>query len=469
MDSAKKRKRKIISTEEKDSEISCPCEEFRIWFCGEVPSGSVAWYFIDVSEKTESSTKKLYPFLVSEHFPSVYYAFLKGCIYFLGGQRSLGDQRSGKTLLNDVWILDIKSLDSFAARGEEKLKGPEKPHERLKLNWPKLEPRLKLEPSILQSMPESMREIMQSMPERVREIMRESIRESMPESMREIMRESMRESMPESMPEQRMFHALPLREPRAPVVRGPPMAFARCNPHTMVVDQKLYVLGGFEPNQNQADGWIEVFDPVVGKWESLPSPPDQIHSTVMISGLLKAKKEIIIAKQRWDRHPMIFYSYNIMTRCWKPLATPASEASVHLPPNAGRAVTVGNTLYWISTEEHNRECIIRAYDLDRNIWFEEHLNTAAIFGSCGIQEHFSSIYSSGPGFLHLRDQKFCLLLQSSITKNYPQSSIEYLYCVILEISPIYELEGRGRFELTIVSFQKYSMDQYIDFLDCMLE
>uniref|UniRef100_A0A7N2MZY2 FKB95-like N-terminal Kelch domain-containing protein n=1 Tax=Quercus lobata TaxID=97700 RepID=A0A7N2MZY2_QUELO len=250
---------------------------------------------------------------------------------------------------------------------------------------------------------------------------------------------------------------------------GLPMNFARCNPHTMVVDHKLYVLGGFLPNhnQNQGDGWIEVFDPEEKKWESLPSPPDQIHSSIMISGFLKSKKEIIIAKQRWDRHPMLFYSYNIMTRCWNTLVPHESEASVHLPPNAGRAVTVGNTLYWISTEEYSHECTIRAYDLDRNMWFEDHLNTVTLFGR---REYFTSIYSRGPGFLHLVDQKFCLLLQSSVKKKDPQPSIEYLYCVILDISPIYDYEHEdwGMFELTTLSVQKYSMDHYIHFLDCML-
>nr|XP_023920749.1 uncharacterized protein LOC112032213 isoform X2 [Quercus suber]POF00008.1 f-box/kelch-repeat protein [Quercus suber] len=491
--------------EEKDSEISGPCEEFRICFCGEVPSGSVAWYCIDVSEKTESSTKKLNSFSETEHFPSVYYAFLKGCIYSLGGHRS------GRTLLNDVWILDIKSLDSFAARGEEKLKEPEKPQKRLKQKLKeaeKPEKRLKLtelkfgqpkdpgkfdmlrkiemgtaDPGLKKAAADAALKKAKAYAAKKVATAEEAAAAAAAAKEAEAAKAAAMEAAAKAartmggvtVDTLLDFLCLERESPKEPEflteplglrwIRGPPMTFARCNPHTMVVDQKLYVLGGFEPNQNQADGWIEVFDPKEKKWESLPSPPDQIHSSVMISGLLKAKKEIIIAKQLWDRHPMSFYSYNIMTRCWNPLVPHESEASVHLPPNAGRAVTVGNTLYWISTEEHNHECIILAYDLDRNMWFEDHLNTATIFGR---REHFSSIYSSRPGFLHLRDQKFCLLLQSSITKDDPESSIEYLYCVILDISPIYEHEDRGKFELTIVSFQKYSMDRYINFLDCML-
>ena len=494
--------------EEKDSEISGPCEEFRIYFCGGVPSGSVAWYCIDVLEKTESSTKELNPFSVTKHFPSVYHAFLNGCIYSLGGQQS------DRTLLNDVWILDIKSLDSFAARVEEKLKDPEKPQKRLKLKEPEFEkpkdPEKPQEPERSFSYWKP-KEPKPEEPEKPKDPEKPQKWLKLKEPEFEKPKESERSfsywkpeepekpqvpkvplidfSLSYSLPvvdldDSDFFSFLGPFEPASPKepekqeskslaaerllwARGPPMTFARCNPHTMVVDQKLYVLGGFEPNQNHAYGWIEVFDPVVGRWEFLPSPPDEIHSSVMISGLLKAKKEIIIAKQRWDRDPMTFYSYNIMTRCWNTLVPHRSEASVHLPPNAGRAVTVGNTLYWISTEEHNTECIICAYDLDRNMWFEEDLNTAAIFGSLlERREHFSSIYSSRPGFLHLRDQKFCLLLQSSITKDDPESSIEYLYRVILDI---YKHEDRGKIEWTTVSVRKYSIDQYINFLDCMLE
>nr|POF26855.1 f-box/kelch-repeat protein [Quercus suber] len=309
--------------EEKDSAISGPYEEFRICFCGQFRSGCVEWYLIDVSveetclsEKTESSTRELTPFSVAKHLPS--YAALGGLIYSLGGD----------TLLNDVWLLDFKSFEDL------------KPG-----SIPPLSPSLRKPGSGKAHRGEAQ---VASIPMDV------DYYDVMHVGYDSLHVDSDKASPP------------PLEEDWKP---GLPMNFARYNPHTMVVDHKLYVLGGFLPNQKQADGWIEVFDPEEKKWESLPSPPDQIHSSIMISGLLKSKKEIIIAKQRWDRHPMLFYSYNIMTRCWNTLVPHESEASVHLPPDAGRAVTVGNTLYWISTEECSHECTIRAYDLDRNMWY----------------------------------------------------------------------------------------------------
>ncbi|XP_030942576.1 uncharacterized protein LOC115967593 isoform X1 [Quercus lobata] len=571
--------------EEKESAISGPYEEFRICFCGKIPSGSVEWYFIDVSveeaclsEKTESSTREPTRFSVAKHLPS--YAALGGLIYSLGGQRrSYG---GGETLLNDVWVLDFKSLedlkpgsippplsllpslsselrvedreptgvgddiaetklvpgrkpgsgeaqsqksqksssvnlggqenlgshDILTGSGEaqsqksssENLGGQENQENLGSHDFLTGSGKAQSQKSSLRDLPlrkditalqlkplerlEHALELMQleqrGLEQRLRAKLEQREHRQLELQLRQLKLNYRK------LQHERYCLLLPIEiysymdvVPAASVEDwkpGLPMNFARYNPHTMVVDHKLYVLGGFQPNQKQDDGWIEVFDPEEKKWESLPGPPDQIHSSIMISGLLKSKKEIIIAKQRWDCHPSLFYSYNITTRCWNELSLPSdSKASVHsnveraviLPPNIGRAVTVGNTLYWISTEEDNDECTIRAYDLDRNMWFEDHLNTAKIFGR---REYFSSIYSRGPGFLHLIDQKFCLLLQSSVKKKDPQLSIEYLYCVILDISPIYDQEDEdwGKFELRTVSTQKYSMDQYIDFLDCML-
>jgi hypothetical protein len=44
------------------------------------------------------------------------------------------------------------------------------------------------------------------------------------------------------------------------------MTVSRCNgyTHMHVLDGKLYVLGGFNPNSSPY-GWIEVFDPILNK------------------------------------------------------------------------------------------------------------------------------------------------------------------------------------------------------------
>ena len=51
------------------------------------------------------------------------------------------------------------------------------------------------------------------------------------------------------------------------------MTTSRWLPHTTVLDGKLYVLGGLEYAATHGHGWIEVFDPILNKWEQLPNPP----------------------------------------------------------------------------------------------------------------------------------------------------------------------------------------------------
>ena len=118
--------------------------------------------------------------------------------------------------------------------------------------------------------------------------------------------------------------------------RGPPMTNSRCNPHTMILDGKLYVLGGFSDFGLKVVDYMEVYNPRLRKWESLPNPPfDFEHFNVekfITSSLVETKKEIIVKKAA--------YSYNVMTRCRKTL-----EPSVR--NLCERVVTVGNTLYWV--------------------------------------------------------------------------------------------------------------------------
>lgn len=56
---------------------------------------------------------------------------------------------------------------------------------------------------------------------------------------------------------------------------APSLKYGRENPQTIVVDGKLYVFGGFDWDIEikGSVGWMEVFDPSLGRWESLPNPP----------------------------------------------------------------------------------------------------------------------------------------------------------------------------------------------------
>ena len=55
--------------------------------------------------------------------------------------------------------------------------------------------------------------------------------------------------------------------------RVPQLKTRRCNPHTIVLGGKIYVLGGFEfkKNKNNCFHWMEVLDSIK-KWEAFTNP-----------------------------------------------------------------------------------------------------------------------------------------------------------------------------------------------------
>ena len=119
-------------------------------------------------------------------------------------------------------------------------------------------------------------------------------------------------------------------------------------------------------------------------------------------------------------------------------------------------MTGGEGLYWCSfVDDDQYECFIA-----KNMRFKQSLSIRRIFGD----GEYPSMISTTPGFLHLQDHDFCLLLQSSVThpaSHYIYPASRYIYCVILEISP----KDNG-LSISIMSIQKYSPDEDIDFLYC---
>ena len=82
---------------------------------------------------------------------------------------------------------------------------------------------------------------------------------------------------------------------------GPHTNFTRWNPHVMVLDNKLYALGSCHPDfeaESSGCGWMEVFHPKLGTWESLPNPPSRCFlQRIMLSAPLHDKKQIVVAER----------------------------------------------------------------------------------------------------------------------------------------------------------------------------
>lgn len=111
-------------------------------------------------------------------------------------------------------------------------------------------------------------------------------------------------------------------------------------------------------------------------------------------------------------------------------------------------------------DDDQYECFIHAYLLAKNMRFKHSLSIRRIFG----KGEYPSMISTTPSFLHLQDHDFfpslAVLCDSSCFSLYLSCFSLYLLCQ-LEISP----KDNG-LSISILSIQKYSPDEDIDFLYC---
>ncbi|KAL7208366.1 hypothetical protein ACSBR1_030173 [Camellia fascicularis] len=129
------------------------------------------------------------------------------------------------------------------------------------------------------------------------------------------------------------------------------MNVGRTCPTTVVVNGKLYVMGGnFIRNpakDTETDRWAEVFDPHTKKWSFLPKPPDDLlplgDNLVMCLGLEDLHK-IMVTPYNSSRQA---YLYDISQNIWtsKHHVNLWDHRFVSRVDNKDTAV-FGNTLYW---------------------------------------------------------------------------------------------------------------------------
>jgi len=239
-----------------------------------------------------------------------------------------------------------------------------------------------------------------------------------------------------------------------------PMISGRCFAYASVLGGRIYVRN-HEPCNHTDAHWGEVFDPVNGKWEAFPNPPNyppkysrNYRECIIISAALKNPDRIIVAyRVPDDRSYAIFYAYNVNHRSWAMLA-PAKRKLHRFCDARCRddvwlegAVSVNNTLYWINRTnkwiDRTDEILLIAYDLDLDMWLEGRLK--------GITNLFFQDYElhNGiriPAFLHLEKQRFCF---------FKRVVDDYLHCVIVDVSHMPEEKTLG---ISVVWDQKYAME-----------
>ncbi|KAK9272865.1 hypothetical protein L1049_003243 [Liquidambar formosana] len=239
---------------------------------------------------------------------------------------------------------------------------------------------------------------------------------------------------------------------------APSMMKARCTPRAVVLDGKIYVMGGVE-----REGWkpwdmffdsVEVFDPRIEKWELLPEIPSQLttHPSKFFCAALESSKTILVGVPESNA----IYVYDVMKKTWDVFPHEIDRFWVD-----GQPVVVGQTLYWFARK-------LYAYDLEKKIWFS---------GSIKGLETDYMIENWGntaciPRFFHLRGEEFCLIW----SENYRDTSHNLVsrchcrcHCVKLRVSKDADLKSK-EYCLNAVakSCQSYLLDHQFCIVDALL-
>ncbi|XP_050262167.1 uncharacterized protein LOC126706678 isoform X2 [Quercus robur] len=229
---------------------------------------------------------------------------------------------------------------------------------------------------------------------------------------------------------------------------------------------------------------------------------DQFHQPrEMVTALLRDRKILVTSYTE-----SVLYVYYIDYRVWTlfsdlsylskrnlphfPCLSNLSKGNFLLSPDMVKSVGVGDMLYRVSFDhvDHPKHLVIQAFNLALDQWFEGCLNVGSeIFGE------FNEVLEDGYpccGLIHLSDQKFCLLLQSSYTEDgngngngdfdrrrsayfKPHSTSSfYLYSVVLEVSMILDkprdLTGFMGLNIVVLSTEKYRLVSPLLIQDAML-
>ncbi|KAF4355967.1 hypothetical protein F8388_025970 [Cannabis sativa] len=131
--------------------------------------------------------------------------------------------------------------------------------------------------------------------------------------------------------------------------QGPSIGIPRFDASVAVVDEKIYVIGGWTE-----ESWVEVFDPVIGQWEHIPSPLDGRKSNFTEVEVVNG---IILIKLRSNKNE---FRLNPETRMW--------EVSEHDEPFCGRMdCKVNGVTYRCESNNNGR---IEWYDDSKRRWKE---------------------------------------------------------------------------------------------------
>jgi len=230
----------------------------------------------------------------------------------------------------------------------------------------------------------------------------------------------------------------------------PFMKFPRLRPLPLVLDGNVYVLSGHEGSYsgvrvptNPPD--MEVYYPRDDRWDVLPDPPIRLERR-FICAVLENPSRILVAPRTIPGKALLCI-YDVGDGNWKLLDNPERKIHLMCPLGAdGRALTVGNTLYWITQKQS-----LLAYLVELDMWLSGDLYSLPL----SIFDYRDWL---APVLLHLKEEDQICMVKSSLRN--------LVHCVILDVSHNFMEQ---RLDISVVSVQKFKMDEgYISIEHCFL-
>jgi hypothetical protein len=257
-------------------------------------------------------------------------------------------------------------------------------------------------------------------------------------------------------------HKVNIRDPIGGWIPVESMISPRANPHIFVIGGKLYALSGDCSRVPPKAPAGEVYDPMNDSWKALPVPPCYMGAHI-ICAALENPNRILVASLSYfpddEEHEPVFddsfanfFIYEVQNCSWKMLCPARRDLAAQCPLGfIGKAVAVGNWLYWITIHLE-----LLAYDFESDLWLTGWIEGLSIpvigFNQPDI-----------PCLLHLKDERFCII--KCTTVRYPRDC--YIECILFDVSPVPE---KTILRISAVSRIKYKMtdptvpDLYASFL-----
>ena len=240
-----------------------------------------------------------------------------------------------------------------------------------------------------------------------------------------------------------------------------PLLIPRGRPQTLVLDGKIYFLSGHD-NETQPDAPdVEAYDPTTGNWKALPNLSFPLGYRFICAALENPNRILVASSTETETgETSEFCQYDVGKDCWELMEKPVRKLHYRCPlGHEGKAVTAGNTLYWVT--DNNTKLI--AYDVDHDMW---------LLGSLkGIGISFLEYEEPCPFCLiHLEDERFCIVQQSF------ENCVE-IQCVIIEVyrkrrdnrpTDIYRKGSDNSLGIKVGSVHKYGVEENFSVTHCFL-